>query len=585
MKRQLLVSYLITLLILVQVFGQPVVGVKKMVVREMDVLPGCTYNTTATVTLVFDSDTVLNFTDYVAYGSEGDASSTVDIFGSRLVDGFRATSFRNLNVTKGYTLKYSVPVRNLFNISINILADGKEVTLNCSSGYCVGVALKARSINYSLTILPLDPMFSNLQLPVSVSWSVDPTYLYPVAFSDSPQSMRESGSEVSFQWSSVMNGSYHLSVVFEVRGENPWGEVFVPSPIITITLDPRVQSMLISKYKEYTKKFLGSSLGNLSAFQENATQLRDLLYNLSKSFREQARLLGEAGSQAESAASIMLTASSQLKVLAQMTQEMRNNVAGQLGNVSTLINRTRAVLERASKNVTVTEEQLQVILQTLNLTNSNVTLTEIKQMIDSSLSSIGEVETLLEKYGSTIRDLDRLIDQSTAAAENMATAANKLILMANMLREASYNLNQLADGLARAADLLDSMIAKMSKIETAEYFPEGFKSFNETFYKQIVVSETPGVSVRTDFMGEAYYFALPSIKIKRSEPDVSNVTLETPQKRIASLWPVALIAVVLGVAFFIGRKGQQTSSIDEEKLARLYALRDKISRIMGGSNV
>jgi hypothetical protein len=102
-------------------------------------------------------------------------------------------------------------------------------------------ALRARLINYSIAVAPLNPAFSKLQLPVSVSWSVDPTYLYPVSFSESPQSMRESGSEVSFQWSSVMNGSYSLSVVFEVRGKNPWGEIFIPQPIIMITLDPRVQ--------------------------------------------------------------------------------------------------------------------------------------------------------------------------------------------------------------------------------------------------------------------------------------------------------------------------------------------------------
>jgi hypothetical protein len=576
-----LASYFLLLLVVMPALGQPVIGVKKMIVREMDVLPGYTYNTTATVTLVFDGEGVVSFTDYVAYASQGDVVSTERADSSVLVGGFRATSWRNLNVSKGYTLKYSVPAENLFNISISLEADGKSIALNCSSGYCVGVALRARLINYSIAVAPLNPAFSKLQLPVSVSWSVDPTYLYPVSFSESPQSMRESGSEVSFQWSSVMNGSYSLSVVFEVRGENPWGEIFIPQPIIMITLDPRVQSMLMSKYREYAEKFLGSTLGNLTEFEENATRLRDLLYNLSRGFREQAKLLSDAASQAEEAAGLMLTASSQLEQLSWVAESLRGEIGSELSKASKLLEEARGILEGSSMSVSLTEAQLERVFESLNLTYSNVSFSSIRELIERSKSRLEEARSMLEKYRSTLQYLDRVGDQASAAAGNMAVAARKLMLMASMLREASSNLSTLSDGLERAAELMDTLIGRVERVKTAEYFPEGFREFNQTFYKQIVESNSPEATIRTDFMGEAYYFSLPAIKIKRSEPNVSGLTIDSNPKKISSLWPVPVAAAILGAVLFIGRRGNRYGNLDEERVARLNALRERISRIMG----
>ena len=86
-------------------------------------------------------------------------------------------------------------------------------------------------------------------------------------------------------------------------------------------------------------------------------------------------------------------------------------------------------------------------------------------------------------------------------------------------------------------------------------------------------------------MGEAYYFSLSFIKIKRSEPNISNITLESPQKKITSIWPVALLVVVLAIASFIGKRRQQSSSIDKEKIARLNALRKRIMEIGDRENV
>ncbi|MHB9302383.1 hypothetical protein [Thermofilum pendens] len=563
-------------------YAQPVIGVKKTVVREMDVVPGCSYNTTATVTLIFDGDVVLNFTDYVAYPEEGDVASTEPPASSLVTGNLRATTWRNLNVTKGYSLKYSVPSRSLFNVSVQLSADGKPLKLNCSSGYCVAQALKAKTLEYTLTVSAIDPLLSKLQLPISVSWSVDPAYLYPVAYSENPQSVRESGTEVSFQWSSVINGSYSLSVVFEIRGENPWGEVAVSPPIVTVTLDPRVQAALMSRYKSFMYKFLESNLGNLTQLEENVTQLRDLLYNLSKGFGEEASMLESAAGQAEQASSYMFTAAQQIKNLSGRAGSLRGEAAAWLQNASELVAKAKEALGSASRNASLTDEKVKKVLAALN-SSAYVNVSAVTSLIEVSRNQLGEVEGLLERYKSILAEIEGLQGQASEAAENLASGAQRLRLMSSMLREAAYNLRSLSEGLARAASLIDSSLGKLSKLGSSSVMPEGFDEYNRTFYSQVAVSLTPGVELRTEMMGEVYYFSLPYIKVKRSVPDVSGVKLESPSRRVASAWPLALLVVFAGAALALGKRGsRQSSPASEEALSRIRSLKERISRIEVG---
>ncbi|MGC8987123.1 MAG: hypothetical protein ACP5GL_01710 [Infirmifilum sp.] len=535
------------------------VNVRKTIIRELDVLPGCSENTTVTVSLVFDSGFNGSLADYIAFSGDQAVSATVQPSQIVQAGSLIGLVWNKIEVQPGDSLKYSISGKNLFHVKVILEADGKTLQPDCSKGYCYATALRSHLINYTIVVEAIDDLVKKQQLPISISWSVDPLYLYPVKYSDSPQSLRESGTEVAFQWTSFMNESYRLSVVFEIRGENPWGEVLLPAPTVTISLDPRLQSSLIERYRSFTLKLLQENLGNVTSFKENVTRLRDLLYNLSTGFEEEANMLDKAAVQVDEASKAMSNAAAQISNGMEQLSKAKLSLKLGLENASAAVDKARVNLEKIRSNVSNIDLKLVEIITYLNLTGTNLTTKDIHLLLDQAEKNLTLFQSELVKVKSMIEQYSSIEAQLTQAVENMRLASLKLTLMASTLREASGRLRELAKGLRQAAELIDSSLLKVTQLLDSPAYPESFKQYNSTIFAQKTLSRTPGLEVNTELMGDVVYVSLPIVKIKRSEPQISGVSLETPARKIHAYWPLALSVIAAGVYIVMFRRRSWTS--------------------------
>ncbi|QOJ78687.1 hypothetical protein IG193_08025 [Infirmifilum lucidum] len=572
---------------LVYAYPAEVANVRKTIIRELEVLPGYGANTTIAVTLVFDRGFSGSFTDYLAFATGEGLSATLTPSRVAYSHGLLACSWGSVDLRPGDVVKYSVRGRNLFDVRVYVEADGKRLQADCSRGYCYAVALKAHTINYTVEIEAVDRLVRKQQLPISISWSIDPMYLYPIGYSENPQSLRESGAEVSFQWTSFFNGSYRLTVVFEVRGENPWGEVLVPPPTITISLDPRLQASLIERYRYFTAKLLEENIGNITAFRENATALRNLLYNLSIGFEEEARMLENASALADDAATAMDNAALQVLRGVEVMSSIEGRISGELNNASLAAARARDILSRIKSNLTLQEEELKRILNRLNTTGLNITTANLTLLLDEASAQLSKFEGELQSFRDLVSEYNAAKHQLYAGAENMRAASAKLRLMASVLRESASKLRELARGLRQAAELVDSSILKLSNLLDSPLYPASFKEFNSTILSQQTVATSGDKALRTDLMGDIVYVSLPPYKVKRSEPQVSNIGLEPPTKRIQTYWPAVLAVIAVGayLALSSRREGHVTSDRVAELRRRIGDLKNKLQALEVGSNV
>mgnify|MGYP001772609999 CR=1 FL=1 len=563
------------------------VNVRKTIIREIDVLPGCSENTTVTVSLVFDSAFEGSLTDYIVFASGEGVSAPIPP--TRILNDETRVGF-SWNYTKlnaGDNLKYSVSGKNLFNVNMILNADGNPLQTDCSKGYCYATALKAHTINYTIVIEALDDLLKKQQLPISISWSVDPLYLYPIDYSESPQSLRESGTEVSFQWSSFMNGSYRLSVVFEVRGENPWGEVLLPAPTVTISLDPRLQASLLDKYRAFTLRLLEENIGNITVFKENVTRLRDLLFNLSDGFDEQASMLENAAFQANEAAVAMSNAAAQLSLGLSRMNNAESSIRGALENASSTISKAKEIASNIRLNISKLENQLEPVLKSLNMTNLNLSTSDISSLLNEAQTRLSLLQSQVESAKNLLDEYSTVKSQLVAGTENMIQASVKLTLMSNILRESARKLRELSRGLRQAGELIDSSLSKLANLLDAPVYPESFVKLNSTILSQQTVSNTPSVNLKTDLMGDIVYISLPLVKIKRSEPQVSNVSLESPATKVQGYWPIIFTILIAGVYVSLLRHRAlntgKASATDFEN--RIRTLKEKISRLEVNKNV
>ncbi len=572
---------------LVYAYPNEAVNVRKTVIRELEVLPGYGANTTITVTLVFDRGFSGSFTDYLAFATDEGLSATLTPSRIAYSHGLLASSWDNVNLQPGDAVKYSVRGKNLFDVRVYVEADGNRLQADCSKGYCYAIALKAHTINYTIEIEAVDELVKRQQLPISISWSIDPMYLYPINYSESPQSLRESGTELSFQWTSFFNGSYRLTVVFEVRGENPWGEVLIPPPTIAISLDPRLQASLIERYRYFTVKLLEENIGNITAFRENATALRDLLYNLSSGFEEEARMLENASALADDAASAMDNAASQVLKGLEVMSSIEGRISGMLNNASLDVAKARNLLARVKSNLTLQGEELKRILSELNVTSLNLTTANLTLLLDEVSAQLSKFESELQSSRDLVSEYSAAKYQLYAGAENMRAASAKLRLMASVLRESASKLRELARGLRKAAELVDSSILKLSNLLDSPLYPASFKEFNSTILSQQAVATSGGRALRTDLMGDVVYVSLPLYKVKRSEPQVSNISLEPSTKRIQAYWPAVLAVIAVGTYLALSSRREKHAAPDRfaELSRRIGDLKSKLQALEVGSGV
>jgi len=556
--------------------AQPIT-VRKSILRTTSVSPGSGPSTSITVTLFFDSEGTVNFTDVLAYALCGEITATTPPSYVACPQGRLRASWLGYNASPGEALKYTVPGLTLLNVDAQLSTEEGPLNLTCEDGYCRAVALGARQVNYTLRLSLSDALPEAVQLPVSVSWSVDPIYLYPIAFSESPQSLRESGTEISFQWTVFVNGSYTLSVVFEIRGENPWGEVVLPPPVVTASLDPRLQLSLMDRFRSFALAALEKSVGNLSEFKSNVTRLRDTLYNLSKGFDEQSKMLESAAGLADDAANAMRAAAAQLSSTIQLLDEAEGRLRAELEKASALLAEARRLSETALNNTAELEE----VLESLNATLPEGV--DLAELLTRSRQLLQELSKELASYQELLRRYAAAKGHAREATGYLVYASSQLSLLASTLRAAADGMRELSRGLRSAADLVDSFLAKMTSLIDSSPYPESLLEFNRTIASQ-VVEPIGGGQLRSELMSDAIYVSLPLVKLKRSEPQVASLPVNPAapyQHATLLLLPfTASVLLVLAIARRNSRRSKSAALISEIRL-----LRERLTRLEGGGSV
>ncbi len=576
MRRALALALTLALLLswLEGAVAQPAVTVRKSILRTTSVRPGSEPSTSITVTLFFDAEGMVNFTDTLAYAQCGEITATTPPSYVACPQGMLRATWLGYNASPGEALKYTVPGLSLLNVSVELSTEKGPLNLSCEDGYCKAVALGAHQVNYTLHLSLSEHLPRGFQLPVSVSWSVDPVYLYPIAFSESPQSLRESGTEISFQWTVFVNGSYTLSVVFEVRGENPWGEVVLPPPVITASLDPRLQLSLMDRYKSFALAALERSVGNLSEFKSNVTRLRYMLYNLSKGFEEQSKMLESAAGLADNAADAMRAAAAQLSSTVQALDEAEARLRAELERVSGLLAEARRLSETALNNTAELEEALRAL---------NATLPEgfhLADLLNRSRQALQELSRELASYQELLQRYTAAKERAREATGYLVYAASQLSLLASTLRAAADGLRELSRGLRTAADLVDSSLAKMTTLIDSNPYPDSLLEFNRTISSQMV-EPVGGSQLRSELMSDAVYVSLPLVKLKRSEPQVASLPVNStaPQQHSALLLlPLAASALF---AFAMARRNSRRAR-SAALIGEIRLLRERLVRLEGG---
>lgn len=576
--RRLTASFLTLVVVLnlaTVALAQPQVAVRKNILRVQKVTPGIGSTTEVTVTLFFEADGTYSFADNLVFAECGNITSTIPPAGYSCVNDSLRVTWLNLTASTGEPLKYTAPGENILEVDLLVSVEGAPLQLSCEEGYCKGVALSAREVNYTILLRPARVIPEGVQLPVTISWTVDPTSLYPIAFSENPQSLRESGTDVSFQWTVFLNGTHSLSVVFEVRGENPWGELLIPPPTITASLDPRLQLSLMERYRSALNSFLQGSVGNLTELRSNITKLRDLLLNLSAQLEVQSAMMASAAAAADQASEAMSVAVSQLSSAAQRLETAENALREGVRNASAALSAAKELAQRALRNT----EELERELSRLNATwLGNYTVAELVNQAKSALASM---ESYLNSYG-------KLLDQYATAKGSLYSSINELRAgayqmrrLAGILREGSQGMSQLAKGFREAAGLIDSSILRLAASLEAQSYPEGLLEFNRTIMSQRV-EPLGDPKVRSELMSDVVYVSLPLVKLKRSEP---QVLAPLPKAAAQRSWSVAGLAVLLILAaalyglYFVSSKRTKSS---EEILAEIRQLRERLLRLEVG---
>ncbi|MFZ8854744.1 MAG: hypothetical protein ACO2OQ_01100 [Thermofilaceae archaeon] len=576
MRRALALALTLALLLswLEGAVAQPAVTVRKSILRTISVCPGSEPSTSITVTLFFDAEGMVNFTDTLAYAQCGEITATTPPSYVACPQGMLRASWLGYNASPGEALKYTVPGLSLLNVGVELSTEKGPLNLSCEDGYCRAVALGVHQVNYTLHLSLSEHLPRGVQLPVSVSWGVDPVYLYPIAFSESPQSLRESGTEISFQWTVFVNGSYTLSVVFEVRGENPWGEVVLPQPVITASLDPRPQLSLVDRYRSFALAALERSVGNLSEFKSNVTRLRDMLYNLSKGFEEQSKMLESAAGLADNAADAMRAAAAQLSSTVQVLDEAEARLRAELERASGLLAEARRLSETALNNTAELEEALRVL---------NATLPEgfhLADLLNRSRQALQELSRELASYQELLQRYTAAKERAREATGYLVYAASQLSLLASTLRAAADGLRELSRGLRTAADLVDSSLAKMTTLIDSNPHPDSLLEFNRTISSQMV-EPVGGSQLRSELMSDAVYVSLPLVKLKRSEPQVASLPVNsTAPQQHSELLLLPLAASALFVFAMVRRNSRRARSA--ALIGEIRLLRERLARLEGG---
>jgi len=128
---------------------------------------------------------------------------------------------------------------------------------------------------------------------------------------------------------------------------------------------------------------------------------------------------------------------------------------------------------------------------------------------------------------------------------------------------------------------------RLSNMIEGPLYPDSFKQFNTTILSQRAIATAGDKQPRTELMGDVVYVSLPLFKVKRSEPQVSNVSLEPATKKVQAYWPAVLAVLAAGAYFTLsGRKERHLAQRDSAELrGRIKALKSKLRALEGVGGV
>lgn len=560
-------------------FATPIV-VRKSIIRKTTVSADGTLSTEVNVFIVLEGEGTVTIKDITALIVSENIIADPEASSVNLEDEKIVVTWENVNLAKQNILKYKVQGRSLFMASINIMVNGEPVEPDCKDGYCIIYYENAKNITYSFTLTVIASELKNQPLPIIISWRIDPSYLYPVSFSEKPSSMRESGNEVAFSWSGSINNTYSLNVTFSIRRENPWGEIYLSSPIVTISLDPRMQEKMAEEILRIIESKLEQSTGGLEGALENMSKLQEVLLNLSVMLENQSKLLMEASEEASKGSKALSNAALQLKRIYNDVNDLRD-LAEKLSNTREVdLNKAEYYIDQALANFDEIEQVIREVAPSLNLSTDEMIssvkerLIEAKNLISSMKNQVKDIQSLSYKLDKSLNTFSAFIDRLDEAAKSMAD-------LSVMLKDASEGFMEISQQMKTAANYISVNIELFSNKEIWMNYSEGFEWLNETFHSEKV--KIYGVdSYNSELFGDMVEVSLPDIKVKRTPTNLKYVTEAPSKRKVSGLNPIIFALLLLPMLAFTIYHLNNPRKIDEKEeklLEKISMLEEKLSSI------
>ncbi len=560
-------------------FATPIV-VRKSIIRKTTISADGTASTDINVFIVLEGEGVVTIKDTTALAVSENIIADPEASSVNLENEKVVVTWENVDLAKKNILKYKVKGRSLFTANIKIMVNGEPVEPNCKNGYCIIYYENAKNITYSFTLTVIAPELKNQPLPVIISWRIDPSYLYPISFSEKPSSMRESGNEIAFSWSDSINNTYSLSVTFSIRGENPWGETYLSSPTVTISIDPRMQEKMVEEILRIIESKLEESTGGLENALENMSKLQEALLNLSAMLENQSKLLLEASEEASKGSKALSNAALQLKRIYNDASDLQD-MAKRMSNISRVdLDKAEYYIDQALANFDEIEQVIREVAPSLNLSADEMIssvkdrLIEAKNLVSSMKSQLKDLEDLSYKLDRTLCTFKAFIVKLDEAAKSMAG-------LSVMLKDASKGFIELSEQMRTAANYISVNIELFNNKEMWMNYTEGFKWLNETFYSEIVeIYDTDSYS--SELFGDMVEISLPDIKVKRTPTNLKYIAEAPRKKRISGVNPLIFALLLLPMLAFTIYHLNSPRKIDEKEeklLEKISMLEEKLSSI------
>ncbi len=594
------------------------VTLEKVVVRSYSLdLSGKVLGGKAYVRLTVEADKPLSLVDRTfmvdSFDLEAYGAKPEGVYRDEEYLAIRWADLRpNSRLSLGYVAKLdSCPIA----ARVKLLVDGREVAPRSEGDYYVVKVARGSIVRYGLMLSNRMPAFNDTRPPVivAITWVLSPKYLALISADPEPSSVMMLGEDLALTWGIVLEDEAEASVTFRVRALNSWGEVLLPSPKISIYLNPVAQLKTARQVEEELKKSLEGlkvveKAANLTvlALEKMANALEDLnaslagyipmLENASRKAREAAEALRKSSKLAFNAKEELGRALSAVDDLEEYDAKLAryeaavNEALKALNKLEEVRNKREGFEEELPGLNGTTVSDLDQYLNGLDpLERIRALLLRIKSDIAEAREALAIAKKAKKQASKAAKALEELGKGLGEAADKMEELATALNGSAGYLRRISYNisahLGELRSRMAQLSKGLEELkklkVELTDRLEEAKAERTALEELQRLYHGEEPRVVVDGREYRGKVLSDLVEVRLPPIKLySRGE-----VSWEEPARGMASEgWGLEYLAVVVISAPIIasaGRAARRRHRCDEilEALDELSEELEEIAKL------